>query len=706
MISRRNVLSAVITGGVIGSALSALQGLGQAARTEDPPANHKETGGPRGDRVQFVGAKPDQGFNYPYYLARPAEVRSGQVPLLMEMNNADEELTFEETKLGRSKPQVTETARQGAWLSEELGVPHLKPVFIEPNGDPVDASHQTALLDRETMLLDETDLERIDRQLLRMADHAKTEILTDLSMRDGLLFYGNSSEGVVSERMAAMHPERVISATGSGLNGFVLLPFEELGGHTLNYPVGVADFEEIIGKPYDRDAHDTVDMFYIEGGKDPKNRLKMDKDRTAVGEGAQLWNDVQLYNTARAVYGRDKVEDRFPRCHIAFEKAGIDVQFRVYPEMTHDPRPASHDLRDFFEKSLAGEDVSEFGQRLELPLDRHPTVVNQEYAQPGYSVAFTVSGAYPPPEGLVMYNWDFDGSGTASGQSVEHTFDEPGTYEITLSMETAHGQQASTSIQHTIYNIVDSTVSTSEALPGEPVTLSATIKNPTEESKTIDIALLRTDQPERTTIKIQEITLGPGNEQTVSMDHVFTTPGSYALAVEGAVIHNPITVKDPEGGFTVRWDYTPDEPQVGQTVEFKATVIFHDVKTDEVGVQLLIDGDPIDDQVVEGSEYSTETIRFEYEFIRPGEHRLGMKDSVNYGEQPIGKINVSAEPSPTPSPTATRASPTANTQTQEDQSTASPDETTAQTPGFGILSTVVGLGSSVGYLLSRNNTNE
>jgi len=54
----------------------------------------------------------------------------------------------------------------------------------------------------------------------------------------------------------------------------------------------------------------------------------------------------------------------------------------------------------------------------------------------------TADGISPPPSGMFTYVWDFDdgnSSGQTSGMTVEHTFVEPGTYEVQVGLVDSKG---------------------------------------------------------------------------------------------------------------------------------------------------------------------------------------------------------------------------------------------------------------------------
>lgn len=103
------------------------------------------------------------------------------------------------------------------------------------------------------MVLQEgTRLERIDLQLLAMAEHA-TGQLEELGfrLRPGVMLTGFSASGTFANRFALVHPDKVLAIAAGGLNGLLMLPCDSLDGRALPYPVGTADFEALFGKPFD-----------------------------------------------------------------------------------------------------------------------------------------------------------------------------------------------------------------------------------------------------------------------------------------------------------------------------------------------------------------------------------------------------------------------------------------------------------------------
>jgi hypothetical protein len=637
------------------------------------------------ERIQFVEADPEAGFNYPYLLGTPETFRSTPVPLLVTMNSAREGMPLtadgsddQRTVAQRARTQIQVFEQVGPWVSERLGIPQLVPVFPLPDGDPVDNTHKTLLLDRETMLIEGTDLERIDRQLLRMTEHARQEILGEHQMHDKLLFWGNSSGGVAAEHMAVLHPEEIMAFAGAGINGIATLPLETLGSHTLNYPVGVADLDAITGSPFNAEAFDGINKFYVQGGRDTHDRLKFHEDRPEPVERTPVWNDPEVYATAKAVYGRDMVADRLPRCHIAFEKAGISGQFRVYPEMTHDPEPAGPDVLEFLRRSIEGEDVSEFGQALTLPFDRTVTLQSSN-PRTGDQLRFDISGDYPPLEGLVTYTCQVSDGRTQSGPESTFAFEESGRYDLALEMETAHGQFAQRGMSllgdgasFAAFRYAVSPPPTAVVV-GERTSIGIEVTNIGAVPAARELRLLVGG----TTVDSRQLQLDPAGARRVTFEYRFEQTGTADISVPPAYRQTlTVTPKEPE--FVLDGvEFSTREAVVGEPITVTATVKNGGTGSGKIPVALEADGERLGKTSVTLAVDETETVTFKHAFDDPGNYTLTVNNEY------VGTVTVKAR--------STRTSPVTSTPIHSPTTRGEPG-TTADTPGFGVVTALAGIG--------------
>jgi hypothetical protein len=117
--------------------------------------------------IEVIDANPKSGFNFPYLLRVPEHLRSSDIALVVETNNTGNIDEFAET-LAATRSAAAGSSL-GPLLSEWLQVPLLMPVFPRTKKDSLVYTHA---LDRDSILIQEGPLARLDRQLLAMVDDA------------------------------------------------------------------------------------------------------------------------------------------------------------------------------------------------------------------------------------------------------------------------------------------------------------------------------------------------------------------------------------------------------------------------------------------------------------------------------------------------------------------------------------------------------
>lgn len=304
--------------------------------------------------VNLVDANPDAGFNYPYYLHIPdACTPDTPVPILVETTNMPGPTDDFEAHLDEAERRAS--SGFGRRIADELTLPFLNPVFPRPVSDPVDWTHYTHALDGETLRIENSPLERIDLQLLRMVADARNRIAEQgIPTTDRFIANGFSASARFANRFSALHPEKLISVSAGGLDGTMVLPIEEaeipagwIDRAELNYPVGTANIEELTGEPFNLDAFCDVHRFlYL--GEDDENDTLLYPD---------AWTEPEIRGIAVSVYGEDIHEERFPYSRAVYEEVGVSAVFRQYEGTGHDPTPAIDDVVEFHERSLAGDDI-------------------------------------------------------------------------------------------------------------------------------------------------------------------------------------------------------------------------------------------------------------------------------------------------------------------------------------------------------------
>ena len=285
-------------------------------------AQTRPAGAPAPVRVEPA---PAYGFHQPYLLVLPAELEPG-APVVV---------VFPTPTTSRDPADFLAAAERmatnAAPLLLSLKAPILVPVLPRP---PVKAGTgyinlYIPALTRAAMLAEEPALARMDRQILAMADHARSRLARErqVATAEKVVFVGFSAGGQAATRMAVLHPERTLAAWAGGMGGMPILPVAEYEGQALTYPVGVADLDVVAGRPFDAQAFARVPVFIVQGSADTNTSIPADdapSDSYSAEHGRLL----------RRTFGTTW-QERLEKVRPVYEAANANVTFRIYEGVPH-----------------------------------------------------------------------------------------------------------------------------------------------------------------------------------------------------------------------------------------------------------------------------------------------------------------------------------------------------------------------------------
>jgi hypothetical protein len=191
-----------------------------------------------------VPAAGSSGFFFPYYLYIPKDLsRSKPARLLVEPNNTGQ--ASDDFEVHRASAKRLATAGDGHRLADRLQTPLLVPVFPRPRSQWKIYTHY---LDRDSMLIKDGPLARIDLQLLSMIRHAR-QLLGDagIETRTKVFMNGFSASAGFVNRFATLHPEAVRAIAAGAINALPMYPLESYQGEKLPFPLGLADLKSLTG---------------------------------------------------------------------------------------------------------------------------------------------------------------------------------------------------------------------------------------------------------------------------------------------------------------------------------------------------------------------------------------------------------------------------------------------------------------------------
>ena len=288
-----------------------------------------------------VSGNPTEGFNFPYYLLTPQEISlDNPIYLLVEPNNTGVGSSFK--SLDRNTKESIETCSASS-VARKLRIPLLMPVFPRPGG-----TLYTHALDRETLLIQEGDLKRIDLQLIAMITHAQKLLRhNDIKVNEKIFMNGFSASGTFTNRFTILHPTLVRAVATGGINSIPTFPTDCWNGTTMRYPVGIADVKEIAGIDFDEATYKKISQYIYMGALDDNDTLPY---RDAYDE-----EDAELIKNLTEI---KMMPNRWEVSQSIYTALGIPAQFITYESTRHEIKTEMiDDIAAFFEANAENEIV-------------------------------------------------------------------------------------------------------------------------------------------------------------------------------------------------------------------------------------------------------------------------------------------------------------------------------------------------------------
>ncbi len=298
---------------------------------------------PDGKPILEVQANPLKGFQFPYLLYVPATAEVHRFPyLLVETNNTPEPSSniADLTKDTNAAIRELTSFSFGNGVAERLGAPFLIPIFPRPkktNGSDI----YTFALSREAFLIPEGPLRRIDLQLAAMIADAKQRLAArSEAVQDKIMMTGFSASAMFASRFVFLHPDLVKAAAFGAVNAFFTLPMTELNGHKLEFPLGIADYQNLTGHPFPASVCKKISEFVFMGANDTNDSVSLDGGDSYSAEDALLIFDL---------FGRHMLPERWQALERIYDKDNPQVAFHTYGDLGHglDVR-VWDDATDFF----------------------------------------------------------------------------------------------------------------------------------------------------------------------------------------------------------------------------------------------------------------------------------------------------------------------------------------------------------------------
>jgi len=274
------------------------------------------------DTVIKIEARPDLGFNYPYFIRIPKglQIEKKQF-LLVETNNSgnNDSLSYHERE---TYLEVIKNSL-GSSLCKKLKVPFLVPVFPRPLQQ---WKYYTHALDRDAALINEGEMKRLDLQLIAMIKNAAIQLKAQgIIIEEKILMNGFSASGTFANRFTLLHPNLVAGVACGGINAIPISPIAKIGSDNLIYPLGIYDLEKIFDLRFNSVSYKKVPQYIYMGGKDSND--------------AVLFDDAYSKKERKLVFkrlGKVMLPDRFRKIESIYKDFNTSAVFKLYPNIGHE----------------------------------------------------------------------------------------------------------------------------------------------------------------------------------------------------------------------------------------------------------------------------------------------------------------------------------------------------------------------------------
>lgn len=187
----------------------------------------------------------------------------------------------------------------------------------------------TISLDRES-LLDPADFDqRPDLKVNLMIDELIGMLRADgYNMHDKVFIEGFSAGAMFAQRYVLLHPERVQAIAAGQCGGSLTVPGSNYNGKDMNWPVGINDFQSLVGNEFNLSGYLHVPQFIYIGDQD--NHVN---NSTVSGDGSDLFTGEQIEFLNDTFGDSDPVRLENQADYI--NEIGGNVEFKLYPGIGH-----------------------------------------------------------------------------------------------------------------------------------------------------------------------------------------------------------------------------------------------------------------------------------------------------------------------------------------------------------------------------------
>lgn len=228
---------------------------------------------------QLIYVEPDrqEGFNFGYFIKISNKGTDNKIQLIGECNNCgivdSNDDAYRKTLWDIEYNGLVCKRLQAKLENSAIVIP----CFTRPMSRDGRNDIYTHMLTAQAIKTDVELIKRVDKQFANMIKNAK-KVLSDLGfvVGDKIIMTGFSASAKFAQRFALLYPETVSCVIAGGMGAIPCLPIKESNGETLNFPLGVNDYQELTERSFDEEVYRSIKQYLFMGDLDENDPVKHD----------------------------------------------------------------------------------------------------------------------------------------------------------------------------------------------------------------------------------------------------------------------------------------------------------------------------------------------------------------------------------------------------------------------------------------------
>ena len=225
----------------------------------------------------YIEPNKQEGFNFGYFIKILNRGTDNKIQLIGECNNCgivdEAEVAYKKTLWEIEYNGLVCKKLQARLECSAI----VLPCFIRPMDKDREQNVYTHMLTSQAIKTEMESIKRVDKQFANMINNARKVLTTmGFDVSEKVIMTGFSASSKFAQRFALLYPEMVSCVVAGGMSALPSFPIKELNGEVLNYPLGINDYKQLMGRNFKLNQYMKINQYLFMGDQDNIDPVKYD----------------------------------------------------------------------------------------------------------------------------------------------------------------------------------------------------------------------------------------------------------------------------------------------------------------------------------------------------------------------------------------------------------------------------------------------